>query len=435
MKLIQVVWMAICLIIAMLVAGCGNGQTGSGATTGTVDETPKISNNPVKLTLSMSNINLDKSTTGLLIEYVQKKHPNITLDILPNVKGTKLEDLVSAGMTSDLIYTYSGNINALRMLNLLYDLTPMIKSHGIDMNRFESDYVEDVKLSSEKNELYGMPLLTTFHALFYNKDIFDKFGVPYPKDGLTWQDTVDVARKVTRLDNGVQYRGLESQSDIWVSQAFSLFPVDPRTDKASVNNDRWRQLLELLKSIYTIPGNEKISKGARSQFLDAKTLAMLLDLNNLVTLQDDKYKDLNWNVAQYPSIKESPNTYGNISTRVLMISPTSKYKEQAMQVIEVAVSDEFQTAISRQTTMSVLKNDAIKQAFGADFPSLKGKSLLSVFKSKPVPGTPSSVYRTAAEPIISKQMSEYINGSTDVNTALRQADEEINKMIETERVK
>lgn len=434
MKPFPISWIGLCLIAAMMVAGC-SGQKGTEAPIGADTKMPRVSNDPVTLSLSMSNINLDKTTSDLLVEYVRKKHPNITLEMMPNAKGTNLEDLVVAGETPDLIFTYGGNINALRLLNLLYDLTPLIKSYGIDMNRFDPEYVANVKMSSEKGELYGMPFLTSFHALYYNKDIFDKFGIPYPPDGMTWQDTIEVARKVTRTESGIQYRGLESQNNIWVSQAFSLSPVDPRTDRASMNNEQWKQIFELLKSIYTIPGNDKISKGPRAQFMDDKTLAMLLDLNNLVALQSDKYKDLNWDVRQYPGIKEEPNTYGNISTRVLMISPTSKYKDQAMQVIEVAISDEFQTAMSRQTTMSVLKSDAVRQAFGADLPALKNKSLQSIFKSKPAPGTLSSIYRTKAEAIATAKMNDYIQGAADVNTVLRQADEEINKMIETERIK
>ena len=34
-------------------------------------------------------------------------------------------------------------------------------------------------------------------AIYYNKDLFDKAGVPYPKDGWTWEDFQDTAVKLT----------------------------------------------------------------------------------------------------------------------------------------------------------------------------------------------------------------------------------------------
>jgi stress response protein SCP2 len=41
---------------------------------------------------------------------------------------------------------------------------------------------------------------------------------------------------------------------------------------------------------------------------------------------------LNWDVVQYPSYKEKPNTYGYVDAHLMMLTKQSKYKDQAMQV-------------------------------------------------------------------------------------------------------
>jgi hypothetical protein len=45
------------------------------------------------------------------------------------------------------------------------------------------------------------------------------------------------------------------------------------------------------------------------------------------------------------------------------------------------------------------------------------------------------MYRSKAEGLVSTKFRQYVNGEFDVNTALKQADEEINKMVEAEKGK
>jgi multiple sugar transport system substrate-binding protein len=44
---------------------------------------------------------------------------------------------------------------------------------------------------------YSLPYGLTTRGLFFNKDLFDKAGVPYPTDNSTWMDVKAMAKKVT----------------------------------------------------------------------------------------------------------------------------------------------------------------------------------------------------------------------------------------------
>jgi multiple sugar transport system substrate-binding protein len=46
-------------------------------------------------------------------------------------------------------------------------------------------------------KLYGLPADMATAAMYFNKDYFDRAGVPYPKDDWTWADLVDKARRLT----------------------------------------------------------------------------------------------------------------------------------------------------------------------------------------------------------------------------------------------
>ncbi|CAH8248157.1 extracellular solute-binding protein [Paenibacillus melissococcoides] len=77
--------------------------------------------------------------------------------------------------------------------------------------------------------LYGMPIEGTQRALYYNKAILDKFGVDYPRDGMTWDEILDLAKQVTAERDGVKYKGLSfGHYSIPLTQ-FGVNGTDPET--------------------------------------------------------------------------------------------------------------------------------------------------------------------------------------------------------------
>jgi multiple sugar transport system substrate-binding protein len=91
--------------------------------------------------------------------------------------------------------------------------------------------------------------------------------------------------------------------------------------------------------------------------------------------------------------------------------------------------------MSRQGKGSTLKSEAVKAAFGADVPLLKNKNVAGALKSQPVAMPAVHTLETTASQITNKYFGFYLTGELDLNSALRQADEEVNKLIETEMKK
>jgi multiple sugar transport system substrate-binding protein len=46
-------------------------------------------------------------------------------------------------------------------------------------------------------DIFGLPMDSGPMALFYNKDVFDKYGVKVPT---TWQEYLEAARKIHKAD-------------------------------------------------------------------------------------------------------------------------------------------------------------------------------------------------------------------------------------------
>src|SRR5699024_3214904 len=106
---------------------------------------------------------------------------------------------------------------------------------------------------------------------FYNKDIFDRFSADYPQDGMTWEETIELAEEVSRSDGGQVYYGLQySNSVANFARGLAMPLVHPKTDLATLNTEKGLKVLQTLKKIYSIPGNE-FAGGMGNGFLTGGT--------------------------------------------------------------------------------------------------------------------------------------------------------------------
>lgn len=96
-------------------------------------------------------------------------------------------------------------------LGLTEDLNPYVKQFNMDLNRIDPIVLDTVRKTSGDGKLLGIPISGNVVMMYYNKDIFDRFAVPYPKDGMTWDEVYDLARQLTRSDGAVKYRGFDFQ--------------------------------------------------------------------------------------------------------------------------------------------------------------------------------------------------------------------------------
>jgi multiple sugar transport system substrate-binding protein len=429
------------LSVVLTAAGCG-GSASSSEPSKTADpgsaakpSGKAVSNDPVSLLVYLGADVSDEDFKLLFADPVKKKYPNITLTSVKPAKGTTINELIASGTIPDIITTPNADMLGYKQQDLLYDIAPLLKENKIDLNRFQQPTIDAVK--SDKGEVWAVPYAMQFDTMYYNKDVFDKFGVPYPKDGMTWEDAIELGKKVTRKDGNVQYRGLDVVSSYLMSFPFALPYVDGKTNKSAMGSDKWKRVFELTKTIQTIPGNEppKPEPGASTEagyFIKDKNIGMLVSVNLMTQMGAAGEQGLNWDIAQYPSYKESPNVSGKVDSHNLAIAKTTKHKEDAIKVLEVVTSDEVQLMNVRKTArMSPLKTTEVQKQYGADLAYLKGKNLQAIFKSKIVAAPDYTPYEIDGKKIAQAVFRDYLAGKIDLNTALRQADEQINQMIST----
>jgi len=427
-----------CLVLAAALAGCGVNGSGTKEEAGKAQTEPKESNEPVTLTLYQhATINKDE-IEKFIVQPVQKKYPNISFNIVMKEKTLQPTDLAAAGIVPDLIYTTDANNMLWMSLDVPEDLDPLIKQNNFDLKRFEPATINSTRAFGDGKALYALPVMQNIAAMVYNKDIFDKFGVPYPKDGMTWDEVIELARKVTRTDGGVQYIGLAPDTITRIGYGLSLPYVDPATNKATINNDNWKKAYTVMKKIMDIPGflgpDKKYSYNLTNDFFKNGNVAMAFTwVPDMVSGLDQSTSErINWDFVSLPNFPEALGTGRVVSPHTIMMNKLSKHKKEAFQVMEVFTSNEVQSDLSQNGKVSVLANKNIEKQYGANLPTLKGKNVEGIFKAKPRElHSPVTEFDVIVRQAIDASAKDLADGK-DINTVMRETEEKANQKIQEE---
>jgi multiple sugar transport system substrate-binding protein len=430
------------LLIAVLLAGCspsgGAGQKPGEPTKSANATEAKANAAPITLQVFQYQANItDEEFNKYFVEPIKKRYPNITLQLVRNSPDSTPEKLVASGTFPDLIFCGNNSLLPLGDLQIPLDLTALAKSHSTNLQAIDADSVTALRSYSEKNELFGLPLFDNYFATFYNKDIFDKFGVSYPKDNMTWEDMLELAKRLTRNVDGVQYRGFDPGNVNTLASSYGLPFVDLKTMKTPINTDQWKKVFNYYNDVYQIPGNFPNSKAygkGRDSFIMDKNLAMDSNFGSEVTglLQQlqDKGTPMNWDIATYPVFKDHPGFTHEVDVHMLAVSTSSKYPDDAYNVISyLATNKDVQMSISKDGNVATLNDPSIRQHFGEDKSVLKGKNVKALFTLKPAKFHKATAYDGIPRKVLGAQIKSVIDKKTDVNTALRTAEEEANQQL------
>jgi len=118
----------------------------------------------------------------------EKDHPNIKINlvIVPWADfDTKMQTMIAAGTPPD-VWSHWGPSGFADYVarGLAADLTPFIEKEKYDLSDFNPDVL---KIYNVGGKYYAIPMSIVGSNVFYNKDLFDKYGVPYPTTN--WDDT------------------------------------------------------------------------------------------------------------------------------------------------------------------------------------------------------------------------------------------------------
>lgn len=430
--------LSLSLLIAFI-SGCGGSQSSSQGSAGPGDKTAaangktadEYKGGPAELVLFDRNAAITKEEfEKFFVQPVRAKYPDIQLKMVTG----KMEDLIASGSTPDLVA--ASNVVIYEYVDLDYadDLSSMIKQLNIDLNRIDPAVVDEIKRIGKNSKIFGLPFGRNYGAMIYNKDIFDKFAVPYPKETMTWNELIDMGKRLTRMSDGVQYIGVSPVNASTMLSQYSLSNVDSGNAKAILTSEAHQKIFGLLQQLYVIPGftdKGKFNYGPNDFFKEQRLAVHPFWIAAITTQLRTNKIDFNWDLAAHPVFDDRPTLGMPVDFHMLAVSKTSKKKEAAYRVITTLLSDEVQLALNKSGRLSVLKDDKMQSTFAQDSNLYEGKKLPSIFKVRSAPAPAFTEKRTVISPIIGQIEKDIAIQRVDMNTALRNAEMKANQAIQT----
>ncbi|MBI2505927.1 MAG: sugar ABC transporter substrate-binding protein [Candidatus Latescibacteria bacterium] len=132
----------------------------------------------------------------LLADY-QQQHPQTRLrveNIPARSVAQKLLTGMDAGHAPDLCTLHWTQLPQVASTGQLLALDGLVQRDGIDV---EDCYPVGLQAYTYHGTLYGLPLRGSTITCFYNVDLFDRYGVPYPTADWTWEELLEKARQLT----------------------------------------------------------------------------------------------------------------------------------------------------------------------------------------------------------------------------------------------
>ena len=153
---------------------------------------------PVPVTIRFAHHDYEKEYYESLLEAFHEEYPHITVELLPKRWG-QLSDLRPD--EADVFLSHSGLARVTQAQGDVLSLDPWIGGEtSFDLDDF---YPGMVALYTRDDKVFAVPSGTNPLVIFFNKDLFDQRGVPYPEIGWTWDDFLQTAAAIRDRENGV----------------------------------------------------------------------------------------------------------------------------------------------------------------------------------------------------------------------------------------
>jgi multiple sugar transport system substrate-binding protein len=344
-KLIPVLVLVCCGALLAVFGGCakkdgGAGSSGEKTITFIGWEASPLETQAVKNGIAK----FEAANPGIKVQYTPTSG-DYNAKLLASIAGNSAPDVFFAG---------SDTYRTLVKRGVLLDITDRFgSSFPLD------DFIESSRtIMTVNGRVYGISSCSVSPIIYYNKDIFDKAGVPYPAASLDKIWTIDefraIAKRLTGNGNYGIY-GLETINDTLAAQLVSAGGNKFNSDytKSAMNSPQAKRVLQMIKAIRVEDGSapsaaamaDNAGMGGMNakQMLQTGKVAMLMD--GSWSLQELSTLNFPVGIAPLPSYG-NPVTVGQAHLHV--ISKNTKYPEEAWKFLQFLSGMDYQGQLCRE---------------------------------------------------------------------------------------
>ncbi|MBB6729291.1 extracellular solute-binding protein [Cohnella sp. CBP 2801] len=323
----------------------------------------------------------------------------------------------------------------------LYELDSVIKQ-----DKFDTEGIQPaiLKLLRDKGNgtLYGLSPSFSNSALFYNKDLFEKYGIEPPTDSMSWDEILTLAERFPTDGSdkdriygfGVQNYGSIIDMAYQIGSTNGLRVLSPDGSQVTMNTDAWKQVFQTVakaaaSKAIRLPSNNMANGSMtmeeyynRDPFISGKTAMYVgysYDVQNIKQAKSSMPdKKLNWGIVTAPV---DPNNRGQSNSfslsNVFAVNAQSPNLRAAWEFVKYIDSEDFARVKSKSSNSGNLLS---RTAYN---PDVDGVSLEPFYKLEPVSDPVYSLDKAPASfyglfmPILQDELQAVIDGKKTLDEA------------------
>lgn len=287
-----------------------------------------------------------------LIKDFEKQNPDIKVEFLhiPQNYFQKLHLLFASNLAPDVVFINNYYAPKYIKAGLLEDL-----SNFVDKKQYFSKSIESFTYD---NKIYAVPRDVSDLVIYYNKDLFDKYNIPYPQKNWTLNDYVKISKKF--VQHGIWGTSYETEllylMPFLMSNGTGVLSDD--TKQFVLNQEQALDTLDFYADIaykYNVaPKKQESASLTMAQlFLQQKT-AMHLSGRWLVPKYRQEAK-FDWDIISFPN--GTKGSVVNIDSSGYALSKSSRNKEAALRFIDYISSKEALSELAKSGLIVPARKD------------------------------------------------------------------------------
>jgi len=271
-----------------------------------------------------------------MVDKFNEEHPDIqvVLEAYGSDFDTKISASMGSGDAPDVMYMW----NYPAYHEGLEPLDSYIEKEGEEYKK--NFYSTLWNYNSYDGQIYGLPVGFTTHCVYYNKDLFEKAGVEEPKDGWTWEDLEEKAKKINEA-TGVKGFSFSMKPDPYDYEMYLWSNGTAYCDKEGkmegyINSDKaletYKMFQDMAKDGYAVAteksGSDEFESGQTAMFVYGAWAVK-------------KYTEagVNFGLAKLPSFGMEKSA-SILSSSGVAIAKSSKNKEAAWEFVKYWTDEE-----------------------------------------------------------------------------------------------
>ena len=271
-----------------------------------------------------------------MVDKFNEEHPDIqvVLEAYGSDFDTKISASMGSGDAPDVMYMW----NYPAYHEGLEPLDSYIEKEGEEYKK--NFYSTLWNYNSYDGQIYGLPVGFTTHCVYYNKDLFEKAGVEEPKDGWTWEDLEEKAKKINEA-TGVKGFSFSMKPDPYDYEMYLWSNGTAYCDKEGkmegyINSDKaletYKMFQDMAKDGYAVAteksGSDEFESGQTAMFVYGAWAVK-------------KYTEagVNFGLAKLPSFGTEKSA-SILSSSGVAIAKSSKNKEAAWEFVKYWTDEE-----------------------------------------------------------------------------------------------